>query len=199
MPELEPTVDVKGHRDAAAACTRCESGAHPCAVPDFDAVYDEFFDTVWRTLRAIGVPPLTLDDAVQDVFFAVHRQLPSFEARSSVKTWICRIACHIAANYRRRERRKGGLLPLDPALSLGDPSPHDKLEQTRAWAFVSAFLEGLDTGKRTVYVLSRLEGLSAPEIAESLAIPVNTVYSRIHSVEIAFKSFIIANGHGGFP
>jgi len=176
-----------------------ESGSHACAAPSFDRLYDDYFDSVWRTLKALGVQAATLDDAVQDVFLAVHRQLPKFEARSSPKTWLCGIACHVAANYRRRKRRKGGLLPLDPAMPMLGPNPHDKLEQTRAWSFINAFLAGLDTGKRTVYVLSRFEGLNAPEIAEAVAIPLNTVYSRIHAVEIEFTRFLSAHGQGDLP
>lgn len=186
-------------RIAPSLVTDHESGAHARAVPDFDRLYEDSFDSVWRTLRALGVSPTSLDDAVQDVFLAVHRQLPGFEARSTAKTWICGIACHVASNYRRRERRKGGLLPLDPAMTTDGPDPHDKLEETRAWAFVSAFLTTLDEAKRTVYVLSRFEGLTAPQIAETLAIPLNTVYSRIHAVEGAFKAFLSAHGEGVIP
>jgi len=198
MRENGPALDESQHPDEGLP-SRLGSGRPSCAQPDFDALYEDQFAVVWRMLRALGVQADSLDDALQDVFLAVHRQLPSFEARSSAKTWLCGIACNIASNYRRRERRKGGLLPLDPAFPELGPDPHDKLEQTRAWDFIRHFLEGLDEGKRTVYVLSRLEGLSAQEIAAALEIPANTVYSRIHAVEAAFKAFLLAQGQGVYP
>jgi RNA polymerase sigma-70 factor (ECF subfamily) len=187
------------HESAPNAASSLERCAHPCAGHTVERFYADYFDSVWRTLRALGVPNAALDDAVQDVFLAVHRQLHTFEERSSPKTWIYGFACNVASNYRRRERRKGGLLPLNPAQPVLGPDPHDKLEQARAWAYVNAFLASLDEGKRMVYVLSRFEGLSAPEIAQAAAIPLNTVYSRIHAVETAFRRFLSAQGQGEFP
>ena len=175
------------------------SGAHARDLLSFDALYDEHFGLVWRMLRALGLSQATLDDAVQDVFLAVHRQLQGFQARSSAKTWICGIACNVACNYRRRERRKGGLVPLDPSLPELTPGPLEQLQTSQAWAIVSRFPEGLDEGKRAVYVLSRIEGLSAPAIAEALAIPTNTVYSRLHAAENALKKFLSQNGQGVLP
>lgn len=195
VPEHDVTAARLRPPDAGGGC---ESGAHACGRLDFDVLYDEYFAAVWRTLRALGVPATALDDAVQDVFIVVHRQLPRFEARSSIRTWVCGIACNVASNYRRRERRKGGLVPLDPKMPELGPTPDDRLEQRRTWQAVSHFLDQVNEGKRAAYVLSRFEGLSAPEIAEALAIPLNTVYSRIHAVEGAFKAFLQAHGQGAF-
>ncbi|NJL96066.1 MAG: TIR domain-containing protein, partial [Anaerolineae bacterium] len=65
--------------------------------PRFDAVYDEYFEFAWRSLRRLGVPTEALDDAVQDLFLVVHRRLDSFEGRSSLRTWIFGIALRVAA------------------------------------------------------------------------------------------------------
>jgi RNA polymerase sigma-70 factor, ECF subfamily len=70
----------------------------------FDALYEDNFAVAWRLLRALGVSPSSIDDAMQDVFLAAYRQLQSFKARSSARTWLCGIACHVAANYRRCTR-----------------------------------------------------------------------------------------------
>jgi RNA polymerase sigma-70 factor (ECF subfamily) len=175
------------------------SGAQPCVTPDFNALYEEHFATVWRMLRALGVATSSIDDAVQDVFMAAHRQLSGFQARSTPKTWLCGIACNVAANYRRRERRKGGLLPLDPTWPETAAGPLAQLEQVQIWDIVSRFLDSLDEGKRTVYVLSRIEGLSAPEIAAALKIPQNTVYSRLHSTQAALQTFLAVHGPGVTP
>jgi RNA polymerase sigma-70 factor (ECF subfamily) len=164
------------------------------AQSQFDGLYEEHFDAVWRLLQAVGVARANLDDAVQDVFLTAYRQLAHFEARSTWKTWLCGIACRIAANHRRREKRKGGLSAFDEeAWPTHDPGPLEQLEQSRAWAILRRFLESLDEKKRNTYVLSRIEGLTAPEIAEALAIPINTVYSRLHAAEAALASFMEDN------
>jgi RNA polymerase sigma-70 factor (ECF subfamily) len=189
QPELMGTAALP-----AARCSARVSGEHALALPEFDALYEEHFAAVWRLLQAMGVTRSSLDDAVQDVFLAAYRQLGTFEARSSIRTWLCGIACHVAANHRRREQRKGGLALLDQeAWAAVGPGPLEQLEQTRAWAIVRAFLDSLDERKRTTYALSRVEGLTAPEIAQALHIPLNTVYSRLHASEVALQQFLAAN------
>ena len=158
------------------------------------SLYAEHFAAVWRMLQAMGVKQASLDDALQDVFLSAFRQLDRFEARSTIKTWLCGIACHVASNYLRREKRKGGLAVLEhDKWPTTDPGPLEQLEQSQAWAIVRTFLDQLDERKRVVYVLSRIEGLTAPEVAQALEIPINTVYSRLHAAQSALEKFVAAN------
>jgi RNA polymerase sigma-70 factor (ECF subfamily) len=52
-------------------------------------------------------------------------------------------------------------------------------------------LDQLDEDKREAFVLAELEGLTAPEIAQSLDLNVNTVYARIRAARIAFEQAIL--------
>jgi len=169
----------------------------PPAGLSFEGLYRDLFAFAWRTLRALGVPHHCLDDATQDVFLVVHRQLDGFEQRSSPRTWVFTIAYNVASNYRRREHRKGGLLPIDPATPSAGPSPEGELSRARAWEFVSRFLESLDESKRAVFVLTQLEGMKATEVSEALNIPVNTVYTRLHHARGAFRAALAARNAGG--
>jgi len=99
----------------------------PLPSPSFRAVYDENFKRVWRSLRRLGVPPEALDDAIQDVFLAVHRRLESFEGRSALATWVMSIAVRVARDHRRRFQRKGGRLePLTTTERDEKPGPHER-------------------------------------------------------------------------
>jgi RNA polymerase sigma-70 factor (ECF subfamily) len=49
-------------------------------------------------------------------------------------------------------------------------------------------LDRLDDDKREAFVLSQVEGMSAPEIAEITGVPLNTVYSRIRVAKLAFQA-----------
>ena len=66
------------------------------------------------------------------------------------------------------------------------PKLHDKLAAKRT---VLGALERLDFDKRVVLVMHDLEQLTAPEIAEELGIPLNTVYSRVRLAGAAFRGF----------
>ena len=94
---------------------------------------------MWRSLRAMGLLPACLDDAVQDVFVVVYRQLPGFEQRASIRSWLFAIAYNVASNYRRREYRKGGLVPLDPQTPASRPDPESQLRRAQAWEFFESF------------------------------------------------------------
>lgn len=149
--------------------------------PGFSDVYDAYVDFVWSMVRRLGVPAAQLEDAVQDVFVVVHRQLPGFRGASTVKTWVGGIAVRVAHEYRRRARRGGETEPLEQHVDVpatgGDPQ--HAAEAAQAWARLEKLLDTLDDDQRTVFVLAHLEELSAPEIAEVVRAPVNTVYSRL--------------------
>src|SRR5690606_18000792 len=49
------------------------------------------------------------------------------------------------------------------------------------------FLLGLEEPRRAVFVLTEIEGMTAPEIAEALGCNVNTVYSRLRTARRRFR------------
>lgn len=156
--------------------------------PAFDDVYEEYFDFVWRSARKLGVADASIDDVVQDVFLVVHRRLDVFEGRSSLKTWLFAIVLRVVSDYRRTKRRKGGLAPLpDEIIDLRCSSPAHDAERAESVALLGRLLDELDEAKRTVFVLAELEDATAPEMAEMLGIPLNTVYSRLRAARIEFE------------
>ena len=156
------------------------------SLPDLATLFRGHFDFVWRVARSLGVPSAALDDTVQDVFLTVHRRLHEFEGRSSLQTWIYAITYRTALNYRRRDQRQRcEEIVVEPETEL--PGPGERLERARAGRFVMQFLDGVSADKRDVFVLSVLEELTAPEVAEILGVKLNTVYSRLRLVRADFK------------
>jgi RNA polymerase sigma-70 factor, ECF subfamily len=160
---------------------------------DFEAIYDDHFDFVFRNARRLGVPDAHVDDAVQEVFLVVHRRLAEFEGRSSVKTWVFGILARVAADHRRRLRRKsphlrspGGVVEPDTILDERD-GPHETIARAEGVRLLHALLDELDDDKRVVLVLAELEQMTAPEIAESLGCNLNTVYARLRAARREFE------------
>jgi len=149
----------------------------------FEDVYEQHFEFVWRTLRLLGVQRGSIDDALQDTFGAIARQLPSFEGRSSMRTWVFGVAHKVAANHRRTHRRKAArLTPLDDSALSMELDPHARAEAREIGDLLVSFCEELDEGRRTVFVLGLLEDVPVGEIASLLGIPANTVYSRMRTL-----------------
>jgi RNA polymerase sigma-70 factor (ECF subfamily) len=154
----------------------------------FDQVYESYFDYVWRCVRRLGVPEAQLDDATQDVFVVVCRRLAEFEGRSSIRTWIFGIALRIARDYRRRSHRRGSFEPLTDDAVDPRPGPLDSATTAEALRRVLEVLDRLDDDKREVFVLAEFEQMTAPEIADVVGIPLNTVYSRLRAARVSFES-----------
>jgi len=165
----------------------------------FGALYAEHVGFVWRCLRGLGVAAAGLDDAAQDVFLAVHRQLPGFRGEASLRTWLYAITRHVAANHRRRDQRKGSMLtPLQPELPAvvdPQPGPLERAADAQAAAFVERFLAKLDTKKREIFLLACIEEMTIPEVAATLSIPLNTAYTRFRRVRAAFQRALERRKH----
>jgi RNA polymerase sigma-70 factor (ECF subfamily) len=154
----------------------------------FEAVYDQWFDFVWRSVRRLGVPEASVDDVVQDVFLVVHRKLEGFEGRSTIKTWLFGIAMRVARDHRRaRMRRPAEPLLRESVVPDASASPLDATATKQAVELLHSLLDELEDDKRAVFVMAELEQMSAPEIAEALGVKLNTVYSRLRAARASFE------------
>lgn len=177
---------------AEAHRPEAEARAASVAGPDFDEVYAEHADTVWRNLLRMGLRPPALEDALQDVFLVVHRRLGDFEQRSALKTWIIGITLRVASDHLRRSRRlwqlHGELSPELPDGGRNDPG--ELAAERQAVRLLHAALAELDEPKRAVFILSEIEEMSAREIAGIVGVSVNTVASRLKAARHKFSAVL---------
>lgn len=172
---------------AAEPRPRTRSDVAPAPLT-FERVYDRWFDFVWRSVRRLGVPEASVDDAVQDVFVVVHRRLGDFEGRSSIKTWLFGIAMRVVSDHRRAARRRRPAEPLRESLVEGPGGcPLEGAERHEAVRLLHSLLDQLDEDKRAVFVMAELEQMSVPEIADALGANLNTVYSRLRAARACFE------------
>jgi RNA polymerase sigma-70 factor (ECF subfamily) len=162
----------------------------------FDEIYAEHFAFVWRCLRSLGVPLSALDDAAQDVFVIVHRQLPAFRGESTLQTWLFGITRKVAFNHRRGvDRKQAPLVPLDDRyVQASGPSPIEHAQEKEAAAFVERFMAALDEEKRALFLLALLEEMAMPEVAAALEIPLNTAYTRLRRLRSDFQQALAKRG-----
>jgi RNA polymerase sigma factor (sigma-70 family) len=179
--------DAQGQGAEPPASLQSEPGGESAS--SFEEVYERYFEFVWRSLRVLGVARESLDDAVQDTFGVIVRQLPYFEGRSSLRTWVYGVAQRVAANHRRGHRRKSAFLePLEHHnLASPEPDAQARAEAREAADAVVSFCSQLDPGRRAVFVLGIVENVPGAEIAALLGIPVNTVYTRVRALRLALR------------
>ncbi len=135
-------------------------------------------------------------DVAQEVFLRVYRMLGAFEGRSSLKTWIYRIAVNQCHNRRRfwHRRRRDRETPLDervlaPAAAERryGPSPYEETLRRERVRQVQAALLELRFEHRSVLVLRELEGLTCEQVAAALGVPQGTVKSRLARAREAMR------------
>lgn len=150
------------------------------SVVAFRTVYDAHVDYVRLTLRRLGVAPAEVDDVAHDVFVAVFRHLHDYDPTRPLRPWLFGFAYRIAADHRRLARHRNEVTaPAELDSRDRAPLPDERLDEARARDLCQRGLEALDFDKRAILVMFDIEGQTAPEIAERLAIPLNTAYSRI--------------------
>jgi RNA polymerase sigma-70 factor, ECF subfamily len=152
------------------------------------------------------------DDAVQDALVRAWRSLDRFEGRSSLRTWLYRIATNVCldrlSDDARRARpfeetaagsvdailetrdRTHWLEPIPDARAIPDDAdPHEKavLRQSIRLAFVSA-LQHLPPRQRAALLLAEVLGWSAAEVAECLEMSVAAVNSGLQRARATIGS-----------
>ena len=172
--------------------------------PSLAAIYEEHFDFVWRTAKRMRVPPRSLDDVVQDVFLVVHRRLEAFHGASSMRSWIYGIVRHTVADHRRRARRKDAPLVQAVTDDRGEerfastmPPPDEAAAASESLSQLERMLASIAPEKAEVVMLTHLEGMSVPEIAECVGANVNTVYSRLRAGRQELAALAHASERGG--
>lgn len=160
---------------------------------DVNALYEAHVDFVFRTLTRLGVESSAIDDAVQQVFLTLHRRRSEFRHASSVRTWIGGIAIRVGREHRRGRARHEARLNISTPDAIELKGPDDHLEDAQSLALLLRMLETLEEDQRTVFVLSELEELSSPEIAEMLGVNVNTVSSRLRLARKHINALVVAH------
>ncbi len=158
------------------------------------AVHQQHGKFVWRTLFRLGVRAPHIEDVYQEVFLVVHRRLRSFTGASAITTWLYEICFRVAVGYRRKAHFRREELVSDwsefNALSAPIPSPEAQVATLRQAKQLERILDAIPLEYRVVFVMFEVEGLSSEVIAESIGVPVGTVYSRLYRARKRFAALL---------
>jgi RNA polymerase sigma-70 factor, ECF subfamily len=165
-----------------------------------------YHQPIYSVVHRILADPADAADTTQEVFLKVFRGIKRFDGRSSLKTWMYRIAIHEASNQRRwwfrHKSRESSLEAEEYADSNGnsrhsrrmeeamaDPaqSPFESMAHEEVRARVEAEIRMVPEPYRTVVVLRDIEQLSYEEIADVLETSLGTVKSRLMRGREALK------------
>ena len=160
----------------------------PILDPGFRALFRAHAEYVMKSLRRLGVRSGDVDDLTHEVFLTVLRKWDTYDAGRPPKPWLFAFTVRIASAYRqspyiRRERFQ------DVDVEEGS-SPEGLFFKREQEGLVYRALDALDDDKRLVFTMFELDERSAVDIAAELAIPINTVFSRLRAARDEFTQAI---------
>jgi RNA polymerase sigma-70 factor (ECF subfamily) len=159
---------------------------------EFARLVDMYSSPIYRLgLRMLGNPQ-DAEDVLQNTFLNALTHLSSFEGRSSVATWLYRIAANEALMLIRKKKpevslessenasQNEGIADLKPT-QLADWSalPEDELLSSEGKKILDATIETLPESLRIVFILRDMEGLSIKETADALDLTETNVKTRL--------------------
>lgn len=166
----------------------------PTSVDDeFRSLFREHFGYVWKSLRRLGVSVADAEDLAQEVFVAVHRHRAERDPARPIRPWLFGFAFRVALGHKRQKRVTGEVPTSQSDLDARHDSDRDvgrAMNARDAHRVVQRGLEDLSDDHRAVFVLHELDEQSAPDIADALGVPLNTVYSRLRVARERFRAAV---------
>jgi len=215
-PSTRRPAGTAAPEDEAALVARLRGGDRAA----YAALVDRHAGPLLRFAQTIAKGRAIAEEVVQETWLAVLDDLGGFEGRSSLRTWLFRIAANKA---RTRAVREGRSVPFS-ALSGGeageegtaDDLPFDSGGAWRAtpgsWseedperlalaaetgAAIAAAIAALPEGQRAVITLRDLEGLETEEICSLLGLSVTNQRVLLHRARVRVRAVLEAHLAGG--
>jgi RNA polymerase sigma-70 factor (ECF subfamily) len=165
-----------------------------------EALVAAYGDRVYRLAMRIMGNASDAEEVVQDALWTASRKIDTFRGAAAFGSWVYRITANTAYEKLRRRRSRGNevswedLAPtfdekgqhvevaVDWSRRLKDPAIEAELKSV-----LSAAIDELPADHRTAFVLHDVEGLSNPEIAQTLRVNLGTVKSRVHRARLFLR------------
>lgn len=150
---------------------------------------EEYSPRLYRLILRMLDDPQEAEDALQETFLQAFRGIAGFERRSSLSTWLYRIATNQA--LMRLRRREPQLVSVEEPSSGSDGDrtvleiqdwcclPEEDFMTAEAQAQLDLAIGSLSSALRAVFILRDLQNLSTAETAEILGLTQASVKTRL--------------------
>ncbi len=178
---------LAGGDEFPKAVLRDAQAGSPAAFADIFRAYDPALRSL--AFRLLGDRE-TAQDALQEAWLAAFRGLPSFDHRSTLKTWLFRVAYRAILRHGRRRPDQWTALAPDSRLESSTPDHADAVAARRD---VAAALALLPPEQRAALLLVDREGFTYAAAADVLGVATGTVASRLHAGRAALRRSLAAH------
>lgn len=169
---------------------------------EFSRLVDAYSSAIYRLGIKMLEDPNDAEDILQETFIKAYRHLKNFDGRSSLSTWLYRIATNEALMLIRKRKNQPLLLeePAENQDQVDEPvqimdwccMPEDELMSGEARAYLDQAIEQLTPTLRAVFVLRDIEGLSTEETSSVLNISEAAVKTRLSRARFRLRELLTA-------
>lgn len=145
----------------------------------FDELYERMHLRIYRFGLRLSACREDAEDITVQTFSEAYRARGSFQGKSSLETWLYRIAVHQAHRIGRKKRNERRL--DDTVVDEGGQTGFRRIE-------LEQLIASLPDRQRVAFLLVKSEGLSYREAGEVMGRPMGTVQSDVHEASKRLRS-----------
>jgi RNA polymerase sigma-70 factor (ECF subfamily) len=161
----------------------------------FIVIYNQYKVLVYNTALHYLQNVEDAEEITQDVFVQIHNSLVSFKENSSLKTWIYRITINKSLDFIKHKnsvkrffifgKKSENEKELESLSNFEHPGI-DLVNKENA-AILFSVINELSENQKTAFILSKLDGLSNPEISEIMNVSISSVESLVFRAKTTLK------------
>ena len=165
-----------------------------------EALVAAYGDRVYRLALRITGNASDAEEVVQDTLWTVSRKIDTFRGTAAFGSWVYRISANAAYQKlrgRRSQRHEVSWEDLAPTFDAQGQHAEEAVDWSRRLkdpaiegelkSVLSGAIDELPLDYRTAFLLHDVEGLSNPEIAQTLQVRLGTVKSRVHRARLFLR------------
>jgi len=165
---------------------------------DFTTLYNEYSVLVYNVALNYLQNIEDAEEITQDVFIQLHTSLHKFQEKSSLKTWIYRITINKCLDFIKHKNSQKRFFIFGKKsqnefeiLNISNfEHPGILLENKEKAAILFGIINELKESQKTAFLLSKVDGLSNPEIAAIMDLSISSVESLVFRAKTILKDKI---------
>jgi RNA polymerase sigma-70 factor, ECF subfamily len=170
---------------------------------EFARLVDMYSNQIYRLAMKILGDTNDAEDVLQETFIKAFRSLPAFEGRSSISTWLYRIAANEALMLVRKRKPEINTVSSDADSDDDEVSPptqivdwcclpENELLSAEGKQFLDQAIQTLSPNLRIVFILRDIQGLSIRETSDVLKISEMAVKTRLLRARLQLREALSA-------
>ena len=154
----------------------------------FSIFYTRYAQKVYNTALSYSKNVVEAEEITQDVFIKIYQKASTFKGKSSVNTWVYRIAVNTSLNYTKKKQRLT-LLKKEHEYA-GDTDfqhPGALLENKENAATLFKVMDHLPPNQKIAFILSFIEDLPRQEVADIMEISLKATESLLQRAKKSMR------------